>query len=116
MPCGTALRTAPIDVELDCGGERPVIRVTNDGAAFDLNPRLPELDEERGRGIFIISELAGKPEVSCTETRCTVTVRLNLQIAAPPAEAPSPVAEIAEAIVEAVNGEPETNGAPAGGG
>ncbi len=48
-----------IDVALDLTQPSPVLHVLDRGLGFSLNPKLPsELYSERGRGLYIVAQLA----------------------------------------------------------
>ena len=48
-----------IDVVLDVSGSAAILHVIDQGGGFYLNPKLPsDTYDERGRGLFIITELA----------------------------------------------------------
>ncbi|MGC2129160.1 MAG: SpoIIE family protein phosphatase [Candidatus Aquilonibacter sp.] len=58
---GNAVRHArtPIQVGLDLTQTSPVLNVLDNGPGFSLNPKLPtEVYSERGRGLYIVSQLA----------------------------------------------------------
>jgi len=58
---GNAVRHArtPIQVGLDLTQASPVLNVLDNGPGFSLNPKLPsEVYSERGRGLYIVSQLA----------------------------------------------------------
>ena len=58
---GNAVRHAhtPIEVALDLTQASPVLNVLDTGPGFSLNPKLPtEVYSERGRGLYIVSQLA----------------------------------------------------------
>ena len=58
---GNVARHAPgsVDIVLDASGTEPVLHVLDRGPGFRLAPRLPYEDlSERGRGLFIVNELA----------------------------------------------------------
>ncbi len=58
---GNAVRHArtPIQVGLDLTQASPVLNVLDSGPGFSLNPKLPsEVYSERGRGLYIVSQLA----------------------------------------------------------
>jgi len=79
-----------IDVTLTCTSERPLLAVTNEGAPFDMDAMLPPTDQEHGRGIYLITELASAPTVSAAEGRCTVSVEFPLAVVAQPEGADDP--------------------------
>ncbi len=57
---GNVVRYAagPIDIDLEWGGDGPVLHVLDRGGGFDLRSTLPaDVMSERGRGLFIISAL-----------------------------------------------------------
>ena len=49
----------PAWVRTSWEGERPRLEVHDLGPGFVLDPRLPEPDSERGRGLFIVNAIAG---------------------------------------------------------
>ena len=58
---GNAVRHArtPIQVGLDLTQPSPVLNVLDNGPGFSLNPKLPtEVYSERGRGLYIVSQLS----------------------------------------------------------
>jgi signal transduction histidine kinase/CheY-like chemotaxis protein len=58
---GNAVRHArtPIEVALDLTQPSPVLHVFDSGPGFALNPKLPsEVYSERGRGLYIVAQLA----------------------------------------------------------
>jgi anti-sigma regulatory factor (Ser/Thr protein kinase)/predicted ArsR family transcriptional regulator len=59
----------PIWVSLDWGGRQPVLTVHDLGAMFELEPRLPELSAERGRGLWMVSQLATDLAVAAKRSR-----------------------------------------------
>jgi anti-sigma regulatory factor (Ser/Thr protein kinase) len=64
---GNVLRFAPrwADITLDWGGGKPVLHVLDGGPGFRHAPKLPEnLLVERGRGLFIVSQLTDEFAVS----------------------------------------------------
>lgn len=57
---GNVVRYSPgaVDIDLEWGGERPVLHVLDRGEPFSLRPLLPEdLLSENGRGLFIVGTL-----------------------------------------------------------
>ncbi len=57
---GNVVRYAPgaIDIDLEWGGEGPVLHVLDRGSGFDLRSTLPDdVMSERGRGLFIVATL-----------------------------------------------------------
>lgn len=60
---GNVVRYAPgpVDVVLDLSAAAPVLHVLDRGSGFRMTPRLPYDDlSERGRGLFIVNELAAE--------------------------------------------------------
>jgi PAS domain S-box-containing protein len=58
---GNVVRHAPgpIDIQLEWGGEHPVLHVTDRGTGFNRTPALPDdMLKESGRGLFIIETLS----------------------------------------------------------
>jgi anti-sigma regulatory factor (Ser/Thr protein kinase)/predicted ArsR family transcriptional regulator len=47
----------PVWVSLDWSGRQPVLTVHDLGPTFELEPRLPEITAERGRGLWLVSQM-----------------------------------------------------------
>ncbi len=80
-----AMRHGPdgdVCVTLRWAAGTPTLSVTDTGAGFVPNPSLPDDGQVGGRGLFIVSELAGPVRV---QTRagggCSVSVDLPLEAA-----------------------------------
>jgi anti-sigma regulatory factor (Ser/Thr protein kinase) len=66
----------PIVVSLDWTSSRPVLAVTNEGAAFAMCLEKPPFDRESGRGLYILAHVLETPIVESEEGRCRVSLSL----------------------------------------
>lgn len=69
----------PIEVTLDWSEDRPRLAVRDRGPGFPLHITLPDGRSEGGRGLYLVAQLVGRPQVACDDGGCTVSVLLPVQ-------------------------------------
>ncbi len=74
----------PSWVRASWAGERPRLEVHDLGPGFTLDPKLPQPDAERGRGLFLVSSIAADVAVAAkprrgSRTTVTLPVRRRVQ-------------------------------------
>jgi anti-sigma regulatory factor (Ser/Thr protein kinase) len=76
-----AMRHGPrgeVRVSLRWDGNKATLLVSDSGAGFELNLRLPDNGQVGGRGLYIVNQLAGPVRVERTGGGCLVSVELPL--------------------------------------
>lgn len=76
-------------INLDWSGQFPVVTVNDLGPGFDLDVSLPDLHEESGRGLFIVSHLTESLRVARRRSGGS-SVRTTLGVAREPEESLDP--------------------------
>ena len=63
-------RHLPVGVEVICGPQQIEMRVTDHTAGFEWPERapLPDVEHERGRGVYLIQSLMDRVQFTCHET------------------------------------------------